>query len=70
MHDKMGSDRIRVHRVSVERRRKFPKGMLTAYVDLKKALDSMHREALFDLLRLRWISAIIIVLLTSLCSER
>ena len=53
-------------RVLVERRRKFRQGMLAAYVDLKKALDSVHRETLWDLLRLRGIPARIIGLLTGL----
>ena len=42
--------------------------MLAAYVDLKKAFDSVHRETLWDLLRLRGISARIIDLLTGLYS--
>ena len=36
------------------------------YVDLKKAFDSVHRETLWDLLRLRGISAGIIGLLSGL----
>ena len=43
--------------------------MLAAYVDLKKAFDSVHREALWDLLRLRGIPARIIGLLTGLYSS-
>ena len=44
-------------------------GMLAAYVDLKKAFDSVHQETLWDLLRLRGIPArIIIGLLTGLYS--
>ena len=42
--------------------------MLAAYVDLKKAFDSVHRETLWDLLRLRGIPARIIGLLTGLYS--
>ena len=42
--------------------------MLVAYVDFKKAFDSVHREALWDLLRFRRISAGIIGLLSSLYS--
>ena len=42
--------------------------MLAIYVDLKKAFDSVHREALWDLLRLCGISALIISLLPGLCS--
>ena len=52
----------------MERRREFRQGMLAAYVDLKKAFDSVHREALWDLLRLRGIPAGIIGLLTGLYS--
>ena len=40
--------------------------MFAAYVDLKKAFDSVHRETLMHLLRLRGISARIIGLLTGL----
>ena len=40
--------------------------MLAAYVDLKKAFDSVHREAIWDLLRVRGISAGIIGLLSGL----
>ncbi len=42
--------------------------MLTAYVDLKKALDSVHREKLWDILRVRGIPARIIDLMTGLYS--
>ena len=52
----------------MERRREFPQGMLAAYVDLKKAFDSVHRETLWDLLRLPGIPARIIGLLTGLYS--
>ena len=40
--------------------------MLAAYVDFKKAFDSVHRETLWDLLRLCGIPAKIFVLLTGL----
>ncbi|KAG0693436.1 Transposon TX1 uncharacterized protein [Chionoecetes opilio] len=36
------TDRILALRVLVERRREFRQGMLAAYVDLKKAFDSVH----------------------------
>ncbi|MEL6802745.1 MAG: reverse transcriptase domain-containing protein, partial [Bacteroidota bacterium] len=65
---KSTTDRILALRVLVERRREFRQGMLAAYVDLKKAFDSVHREALWDLLRLRGIPARIIDLLTGLYS--
>ena len=65
---KSTTDRILALRVLVERRREFRQGMLASYVDLKKAFDSVHREALWDLLRLRGIPARIIGLLTGLYS--
>ena len=42
--------------------------MLAAYVDLKKAFDSVHRETLWDLMRLRGIPARIIGLLLACTS--
>ncbi|KAG0730184.1 LINE-1 retrotransposable element ORF2 protein [Chionoecetes opilio] len=65
---KSTTDRILVLRVLVERRREFRQGMLAAYVDLKKAFDSVHRESLWDLLRLRGIPARTIGLITGLYS--
>ena len=59
-------DRILALRVLVERRREFRQGFLAAYVDLKKAFDSVHREALWDLLRFRGIPAAILDLLVGL----
>ena len=53
----------------MERRREFRQGMFAACVDLKKAFDSVHREKLWDLLRLRGILARVIGLLTGLYSE-
>ncbi len=55
-------------RVLVERRREFRQGMLAAYVDLKKAFDSVHRESLWSFQQLRGISAGILGLLTGLYS--
>ena len=69
MPGKSTTDRILGLRVLVERRRKFPQVMLAAYVDLKKAFDSVHRETLWDLLRLRGIPAKIIGLLIGLYSR-
>ncbi|KAG0728096.1 putative protein in type-1 retrotransposable element R1DM [Chionoecetes opilio] len=66
--DKSTTDRILALRVLVERRREFRQGMLAAYVDLKKAFDSVHRESLWDLLRLRGIPARTIGLITGLYS--
>ncbi len=52
----------------MERRREFQQGMLAAYVDLKKAFDSVHRETLWEILRFRGIPARILGLLTGLYS--
>ncbi|KAG0716601.1 LINE-1 reverse transcriptase [Chionoecetes opilio] len=68
MPGKSTTDRILALRVLVERRREFRQGMLAAYVDLKKAFDSVHRESLWDLLRLRGIPARTIGLITGLYS--
>ncbi|KAG0711023.1 Iron-sulfur protein NUBPL [Chionoecetes opilio] len=65
---KSTTDRILALRVLVERRREFRQGMLAAYVDLKKAFDSVHRESLWDLLRLQGIPARTIGLITGLYS--
>ncbi|XP_069970268.1 uncharacterized protein [Penaeus vannamei] len=46
-------DRISALRVTVERRREFGRGLLAAYIDLKKALDTGHRETLWEILILR-----------------
>ena len=54
------TDCILAFRVLVERRREFRKGMLTVFVDFKKAFDSVHCMTLWDLLRLRGIPAGII----------
>ena len=61
--------RIPALRILEERRRELRQGMLAAYVDLKKAFDSVHRETLWDLLRVRRIPARIIGLLTGLYSR-
>ena len=47
----------------------FQQGMLAAYVDFKKAFDSVHHEAIWDLLRLQGIPAWIIGLVT-VCTPR
>ncbi|XP_069998239.1 uncharacterized protein [Penaeus vannamei] len=39
-------DRILALRVVVERRREFGRGLLAAYIDLKKAFDTVYRESL------------------------
>ncbi len=62
-------DRILALRVLMERRLEFRQGLLAAYVDLKKAFDSMHHGTLWDILRVRGIpSGIIIGLITGLYS--
>ena len=63
MPGKSTTDRILMLRVLVRRRREFREGILAAYVDRKKVFDSVHRETLWDLLRLRGIPARIIGLL-------
>ena len=65
---KSTTDRILALRVLVERRREFRQGFLAAYVDLKKAFDSVHRESLWNVLRLRGVPAGIIGLITGLYS--
>ena len=59
-------DRILALRLIVERRREFGRGLLAAYIDLKKAFDSVHRESLWEILRLRGIPTQIIGLIASL----
>lgn len=61
-------DRILALRVLIERRLEFRQGLLAAYVDFKKAFDSVHRETLWDVLRFRGIPAKIIGLMTGLYS--
>ena len=65
---KSTTDRILALRVLMERRREFRQGFFAAYVDLKKAFDSVHREALWDLLRFRGVPAGILGLLVALHS--
>ncbi len=50
----------------MERRLEFQQGLLAAYVDLKKAFDSVHRGTLWDILRVRGIPARIIGLMAIL----
>ncbi|XP_069994134.1 uncharacterized protein [Penaeus vannamei] len=53
-HGKSTTDRILMLRVILERRREFGRGLqLTS--DLKKVFDTVHRESLWDFLRLRGI---------------
>merc|ERR1712035_186968 len=62
-------DRILALRVLMERRLEFQQGLLAAYVDLKKAFDSVHRGTLWDILHIRGIPARIIDLMTGLYSR-
>ena len=55
-------DRTLVLRVIVERRR----GLLAAYIDLKKEFDTVHRKSLWEILRLRGIPTMIIELIANL----
>ncbi|XP_069981044.1 uncharacterized protein [Penaeus vannamei] len=59
-------DCILALQVTVERRREFSCGLPTAYIDLKKAFDSVHRKSLWEILRLRGISTRIIKLIATL----
>lgn len=52
--------------VTVERRREFGCGLLTAYTDFKKAIDSTHCESLWEILRRRRILTRIIALIACL----
>ena len=53
----------------MERRREIRYGILTAHVDLNKAFDSVHREALGNLLRLHGIPTWILDLVIALYAE-
>ncbi|XP_069976317.1 uncharacterized protein [Penaeus vannamei] len=48
-------DRILALRVIVKGRCEFGCGLLAAYIDLKKAFDTVHRESLWEILRLKGI---------------
>ncbi|XP_047492008.1 uncharacterized protein LOC125041210 [Penaeus chinensis] len=52
-------------RVIVERRREFGRGLFLAYIDLKKAFDLVHRELLWEILRLGGIPTQIIGLIAN-----
>ncbi|XP_069995018.1 uncharacterized protein [Penaeus vannamei] len=49
-----------------KRRREFGRGLLAAYIDLKKAFDTLQGESLWEILRLRGIPTRIIDLITNL----
>ncbi|XP_069977663.1 uncharacterized protein [Penaeus vannamei] len=59
-------DHILSLRVIVEHRCEFGRGLLAAYIDLKKAFDSVHRESLWEILGLIGIPSRIIGLIASL----
>ncbi|XP_069995851.1 uncharacterized protein [Penaeus vannamei] len=59
-------NRILALRIIIEHRREFGHGLLAAYIDLKKASDKVHRESLWEILRLRGIPTRIIGLIASL----
>ncbi|XP_069997620.1 uncharacterized protein [Penaeus vannamei] len=52
--------------VIVERRHEFGRGLLAAYIDLKKGIDTVHWKKLWDILRLRGIPTRIIELIVDL----
>ena len=62
-------DRILALRILIERRREFHKRFLGAYVDFKKAFDSVHRETLWELLRLRGVPNEILRLIRALYTD-
>ncbi|XP_069990660.1 uncharacterized protein [Penaeus vannamei] len=51
---------------TIERRCEFGRGLLAAYIDLKKSFNTVHRESLWEMLRLRGIPTRIIGLIASL----
>ena len=59
-------DRILALRVLTERLREFQCGLLAAYVDLRKAFDSVNRDALWGILGLRRIPAKLVQLISAL----
>ena len=61
-------DRILALRVLIERRREFRKSFIGAYVDFRKAFDSVHRETLWGLLRFRGIPEELLRLIRALYS--
>ena len=59
-------DRILGLRVLIERRLEYRPGFIAAYVEFKKAFDSMDRRTLWDLLFRRGIPAVILSLISAL----
>ena len=62
-------DRILALRVLTERLREFDEAVLAAYIDFKKAFDSVSRESLWRLLELRGIPPRLIHLISALYSS-
>ena len=62
-------DRILALRVLIERKREVNQGLLAAYIDLRKAFDSVNRDALWRLLSQRGIPPKLISLLSALYSD-
>ena len=62
-------DRILGLRVLIERRLEYQRGFIAAYVDFKKAFDSVDRRTLWDLLRRRGIPAGILSLISALYTD-
>ena len=62
-------DRILALRVLTERYRQFDRGLLAAYIDFRKAFDSVCRDALWKLLELRGIPPQLVGLITALYSD-
>lgn len=65
---KSAIDRILALRVLCERKREFRQGLLAAYVDLRKAFDSVNRDALWRILSLRGVSPELVNLISELYS--
>ena len=61
-------DRILALRVLIERRREFCESFIGAYVDFRKAFGSVHRDTLWELLRIRGIPEEILRLIRALYS--
>ena len=61
-------DRILALRVLTERRLEYDRAVLAAYIDFKKAFDSVSREALWKLLELRGIPPRLVRLISALYS--
>jgi hypothetical protein len=65
---KSTTDRILALRVLIERKREFRQQLLAAYVDFRKAFDSVDRSALWTVLRLRGVPPVLVDLISELYS--